>query len=126
MTNFVTTILAIFGLLITILGLIAKEDDNLEIRKILTWLVFILATLFIPSVFITWLSMRISAQILALTVSDVSSFTLQVSWWTSSISMVYPLIWGISLYPKIRVYISNKILSPKTRKNKKVNNPLKD
>lgn len=119
MTNFVTTLLAVFGLLITILGLIAKEDDNLEIRKILTWLVFLLGTLFAPSIIVTWLTMRISAQIFSLTISDVSTFTLQVSWWTSSISMIYPLIWGVFLYPKIKTYISNKILSPATRKNKK-------
>jgi len=119
MTNLVTIITAILGLLITILGLIAKEDDNLEIRKILTWLVFLLSTLFIPSILVTWLTMRISAQILSQTVSDMSTFTLQVSWWTSSASMIYPLIWGVLLYPKIKAYISNKILSPTTKRNKK-------
>jgi hypothetical protein len=119
MTNFITILIAVFGLLVTILGLIAKEDGNLEIRKILTWLVFLLGTLLTPSIFVAWLTMRISAQILSVSISDVAVFTLQVSWWTSGVSMIYPLIWGVFLYPKIKPYISKKILVSITKKDKK-------
>lgn len=120
MPTLTTILITIAGLLLTMLGLIAKQDDNVEIRKILAWVVFVIITLLSPSIFVTWLSMQIVARILASTVTDLSLFTSQVSWWTSGLSMVYPLIWGMSIFPKIKTYIREKILAhPNTRKLKK-------
>lgn len=122
MSTLATLLITVTGLLLTMLGLIAKQEDNVEVRKILAWIVFIAITLLLPSLFITWLTMQIVARVLVSTVSDISSFTSQVSWWTGSISMIYPFIWGISLYPKIKRYIQEKLLAPpqKTRgKNEK-------
>ena len=110
MSPLATFIIAITTLLLTALGLIAKEDVNFEVRKFLTWMVFVIVTLVSPSLFITWLTMQIVARILAPTVIDLSSFTLQVSWWTSGVSMIYPFIWGMWLFPKIRIYIRERIL----------------
>lgn len=126
MSTLTTVLITIAGLLLTMLGLIAKQDDNVEVRKILAWVVFVIITLLSPSLFITWLTMQIVARILAPTVIDLSSFTSQVSWWTSSVSMVYPLIWGVSIFPKIRTYIREKILAnPNSRKAKNGGNSKK-
>lgn len=119
MSTLATILIATATLLLTMLGLIAKQDNNIEIRKISTWIVFVIITLLLPSFFVTWLTMQIVARILAPTVIDLSLFTSQVSWWTSGISMVYPLIWGMSIFPKIRTYIYGKILAtPNKRKPK--------
>lgn len=127
MSTLTTILITIAGLLLTMLGLIAKQDDNVEIRKILAWVVFVIITFLSPSIFITWLTMQIVARILASTVTDLSLFTSQVSWWTSGISMVYPLIWGMSIFPKIRAYIHEKILaSPNKRKTKNGGNSSKN
>ncbi len=110
MSTLTTFLITIAGLLLTMLGVIAKQDVNVEIRKILTWIVFVIITLLFPSLFVTWLIMQIVARILAPTLVDLSEFTSQVSWWTGSVSMIYPLVWGIWLYPQIRSYIREKIL----------------
>ncbi len=126
MSTLVTFLITIAGLLLTMLGLIDKKGDNIEIRKILTWILFVIVTLLLPSFFITWLAMQIVARILAPTVIDLSSFTSQVSWWTGGISMIYPLIWGMSIFPKIKTYIREKILaSPSARKVKNGGNSKK-
>ena len=127
MSTLTTILITVAGLLLTMLGLIAKQDDNIEIRKILAWFVFVITTLLLPSFFITWLGMQIVARILAPTIIDLSSFTSQVSWWTSGISMIYPLIWGSSIFPKIRTYIRDKILvTPNARKPKNGGNTSKN
>jgi hypothetical protein len=127
MSTLATVLITIAGLLLTMLGLIAKQDDNVEIRKILAWIVFVIITFLSPSIFITWLTMQIVARILASTVTDLSLFTSQVSWWTSGISMVYPLIWGMSIFPKIKAYIHGKILAtPNKRKPKNGGNSSKN
>lgn len=126
MSTLATVLITIAGLLLTMLGLIAKQDDNAEIRKILAWIVLAIITLFSPSVLITWLTMQIVARILAPTVIDLSSFTSQVSWWTGGVSMIYPLLWGMSIFPKIKTYIRDKILAtPNTRKAKNGGNSKK-
>jgi len=126
MSTLTTVLVTIAGLLLTMLGLIAKQDDNVEVRKILAWIVSAIITLLSPSLFITWLAMQIAARILAPTVTDLSTFTSQVSWWTSGISMIYPLLWGMSIFPKIKTYIREKILaSPSARKVKNGGNSKK-
>jgi len=112
MSTLTTFLITIAGLLLTMLGLIAKQDVNVEIRKILTWIMFVVITLLLPSFFVIWLTMQIAARLLAPTLIDISEFTSQVSWWTGSMSMIYPLVWGIRLYPQIRFYIREKILAP--------------
>ncbi|MBV6397642.1 MAG: hypothetical protein HFACDABA_03256 [Anaerolineales bacterium] len=119
MSTLTTFLIAIAGLLLTILGLIAKQDVNVEIRKILTWIVFVIITLLLPSFSVTWLTMQIVARILAPTLIDLSEFTSQVSWWTGSVSMIYPLVWGVWLYPRIRLYIREKILAPSNARKDK-------
>lgn len=127
MSTLATFLITTAGILLTMLGLIAKQDDNVEIRKILTWIVFVIITLFLPSFFITWLTMEIVARILAPTVIDLSSFTSQVSWWTGGTSMIFPLIWGMSIFPKIKAYIHEKILViPSSRKSRNGNNSSKN
>ncbi len=119
MTTLTTFLIASAGLLLTALGLIAKQDVNIEVRKFLTWIIFVIITLLSPSFFVIWLTMQITARILSLTIIDLSLFTSQVSWWTGSVSMIYPLFWGMWLYPKIRLYIREKILGiPNSRKIK--------
>lgn len=119
MTDPITFLIAVAGLFLTALGLIAKQEDNLEIRKILAWVIFTIITLLFPSVVVIWLTMQSVARILASTTIDMSSFTSQVSWWTGCISTIYPLFWGTTLYPKIKAYISGKILVvPKTKSGK--------
>lgn len=126
MSTLATFLATLAGLLLTILGLIDKKGDNLEIRKILSWILFAIVTLFLPSFFITWLTMQIAARILAPTVIDLSSFTSQVTWWTSVVSMIYPLMWGVLIFPKIKTYIQEKILAnPSTRKVKNSGNSKK-
>jgi hypothetical protein len=126
MSTLATFLVTIAGLLLTMLGLIDKKGDNIEIRKFLTWILFFIVTLLLPSFFITWLTIQIVARILAPTVIDLSSFTSQVSWWASSVSMIYPLIWGASIFPKIKTYIQEKILAnPNTRKVKNGGNSKK-
>jgi hypothetical protein len=125
MSTLTTFLITIAGLLLTMLGLIAKQDVNVEIRKILTWIVFVLITLLFPSFFVTWLTMQIVARILAPTLVDLSEFTSQVSWWTGSVSMIYPLVWGIWLYPQIRFYIREKILVPSNTRKDKNSSPAK-
>jgi hypothetical protein len=105
-----TLIIAIVTLLLTILAAIARQGDNTEIRKILSWVLSIFFTLLLPNFTIIWLTMQIAAQIIAPSVVDLSSFTSRVAWWTASIGMIYPVIWGIWLQPKIAVYIQEKIL----------------
>jgi len=119
MSTLTTFLVTIAGLLLTMLGLIAKQDVNIEIRKILTWIVFVIITLLFPSFFVTWLTIQIVARILAPTLIDLSEFTLQVSWWTGSVSMIYPLVWGVWLYPQIRFYIRGKILAPSNERKDK-------
>lgn len=126
MSTLATVLITIAGLLLTMLGLIAKQDDNAEIRKILAWIVLAIITLLSPSVLITWLTMQIVARILAPTIIDLSSFTSQVSWWTGGVSMIYPLLWGMAIFPKIKTYIRDKILAtPNTRKAKNGGNSKK-
>lgn len=126
MSTLATILITLAGLLLTMLGLIAKQDDNVEIRKILAWIVFVIITLLLPSFFVTWLTMQIVARILAPTIIDLSSYTSQVSWWTSGISMIYPLVWGMSIFPTIKTYIREKILAlPRTRKVKNGGNSSK-
>lgn len=119
MATLTTFLIAIAGLMLTMLGLIAKQDVNVEIRKILTWVVFIVITLLFPSFSVIWLTMQIVARILAPTLIDLSEFTSQVSWWTGSVSMIYPLVWGVWLYPLFRFYIREKILAPSNIRKEK-------
>lgn len=111
MPTSLTMLIAVFGLLVTMLGLIAKKEDNVEVRRILAWLVFVIGTVLLPSIFIIWLSMQISARVIAPSVNDISEFVTQVSWYVGGASAVYPLVWGSWLYPKIKKYINEKILS---------------
>jgi hypothetical protein len=119
MATLTTFLIAIAGLLLTMLGVIAKQDVNVEIRKILTWIVFVVITLLFPSFSVVWLTMQIVARILAPTLIDLSEFTSQVSWWTGSVSMIYPLVWGVWLYPLLRLYIREKILAPSNIRKEK-------
>ena len=105
-----TILFTIFGLLVTMLGIIAKKEDNIEVRKILAWLIFIIGTLILPSIFFIWLSMQIFARILAPSTNDISEFVTQISWYVGGAGAVYPLIWGGWLYPNIKKYISEKFL----------------
>lgn len=119
MSTLTTLLVTVAGLILTMLGLIAKQEDNIEIRKILAWAVFVIITLLLPSFIITWLTMQIIARILTSTVIDMSSFTSQVSWWTGSLSMIYPLVWGVSLYPKIEKYIQERLLTTSKKRGGK-------
>lgn len=111
MPTSLTILFATFGLLVTMLGLVAKKDNNDEVRKILAWLVFIIGTLLLPSIFLIWLSMQIAARVIAPSANDISEFVTQMSWYVGGASTVYPLAWGSWLYPSIKNYISEKFLS---------------
>jgi hypothetical protein len=126
MSTLTTFLIAIAGLLLTMLGLIAKQENNTEVRKFLVWIVFVVTTLLLPSFFVTWLTMQIVARLLAPTLIALSEFTSQVSWWTGNMSMIYPLVWGVWLYPRIRFYIREKILTlSNARKDKNGNSSKK-
>lgn len=98
--------------------LIANEQHNVEIRKVVSWLIFIIGTLILPCIFLIWLAMQIAARVIAPNVNDVSIFVTQVSWWVGGVSTIYPFIWGIRLYPNIKKYISEKLLSLPTNEKK--------
>jgi hypothetical protein len=117
--NYGTWFLGLAGLLLTMLGLISKQDDNVEIRKILAWIIFTAFTLLIPIIFIFWLAMQIAIKTFPPAVINLSAFVTQVNLWAGGTSVIYLLIWRISLFPQIRTYIREKIfVISSTRKTK--------
>jgi DMSO/TMAO reductase YedYZ heme-binding membrane subunit len=125
MSPLATITIGIITLLLTMLAAIARQDDNVEIRKILAWILFVLITLLFPNFIIIWLTMQMAAQMIASTIDDLSSFTSQVAWWTAGIGMIYPAIWGTWLQPKIRIYIKERILHPAEASKENRNHPSK-
>jgi hypothetical protein len=68
------------------------------------WLVVVFGTLVVPSGAIISVTMSIASAYLARNVSEWSLFASQLSSVTGAIGAIYPLVWGIYIYPIFRDY----------------------
>ena len=92
---------------LTILGLLITILIALGMKRLLAWFLVISATLIAPNALITWVTLEISARILAPTTTDVSSFVTKIVFVVGATSSFYPLIWGVRFYPSLKHWVSS-------------------
>jgi hypothetical protein len=77
----------------------------------------VIATLTLPSMLLVWLTMQVTARILAPTTSDVSAFVTQIGWSVGAMSAIYPLVWGFKIHPRLDRLIAKIISSSEKKKD---------
>ena len=92
-------LLALVGLLVTILIAIGE-------KRVLAWFIAVTLTLILPNAVLTLGAMQLSAVLLAPTTTDVASFVAKIAWSVGIFSGVYPLIWGVKFYPRLKDWVS--------------------
>ena len=104
------TIAILVPLIITILGnvLIAwveikgkNKPKGQQPKRFLSWLLLVFCTLIIPTLIITWVIVQIFARLLLFSMPDMNtpSFVLFVAFSVGTVGSLWPLGWGVLLYP---------------------------
>lgn len=119
--NFFPLLISTASLLLTMwIAIAAPPKDGIEARRVLALFVIIALTLILPTGLLTMLVMQISARILAPTTTDISSFVTQIAWSVGVSSAVYPLFWGVNVYPRLPGWISKYVPSRSRAKATKI------
>lgn len=111
--DYFPTLLAVVSLLVAMWVPLTSGESGVEARRVLAWCAVVTATLIMPTAFLTWGAMHISARILAPTTTDISSFVAQIAWSVGAFSALYPLIWGVKFHPHLESFVS-RIVPPPT------------
>lgn len=116
MATFLPIFISIIGLAVVLWSDAAKESKSPGVARISIWAAAVIVTLILPSAGLIWLTMEISARLLAPTSTDMAIFAEQIAWITAAFSAIYVLIWDVILRPKIDAWIIKIIPSPKYKK----------
>lgn len=91
--------LIITGLL-NLLVVLGKLWSSIKgLKFFLVWIMVIVSTLLVPTGIIIWFIMYFAATYFASITEDMTIFVTQVAWGTGSFGSIYPLLWGIYLFP---------------------------
>ena len=116
METYLLILISVISLLIAMWVPLTSGSSGLEAKRVLAWCAIVTGTLILPSVFLIWLVMQISARILAQTASDLSAFVSQIGWAIGASGVLYPLIWGVKFYPYFENYVSKFLLPLNNKK----------
>ena len=94
-------------LIITILGnvLVAwvevrgKSKLKWQSKRFLTWLLIVFSTLIVPTLILTWVITQVAARLLVNLSVDLPNFVLLVAFSVGTVGSLWPLGWGVLLYP---------------------------
>jgi cytochrome bd-type quinol oxidase subunit 2 len=120
MAAYLTILVAIIGLLITIWGQVTPH--GVGAKRVSAWCAIVIVTLIFPSAIIIWAVIQISARLLAPTSTDVSTFVSSIAWLAGVSGSIYPLIWGMKFRQKLDAWLSEIISSPEKGKDEGDNN----
>jgi len=112
--NIIKLIVVVIQLIMALIPLIKEiaqirnsDEIKQKIKKIIYWLFCIVITLILPSAAIIMILMSVVSFYLASIIIDINVFVVNLVFIISSLAVLYPICWGVYIYPKLRQKLNN-------------------